>query len=133
MRFGAGAQQFMMYRSGIVALRYIDIAMQHFRGRLRLRIVPRRIDVKKTTLSIAAATAFVIAGSAAGLAAELPTYETRGLPISAVQVQVLGAADVREQSPVATSTVTAHQVSVLTRRTKLTAATAPRTTGVATH
>ncbi len=89
--------------------------------------------MKKTTLSIAAATAFVIAGSAAGLAAELPTYETRGLPISAVQVQALGAADVREQSPVATSTVTAHQASVLARRPKLTAATAPRTTGVATR
>jgi hypothetical protein len=49
--------------------------------------------VKNTTLSIAAATAFVIAGSTAGLAAELPTFETKGLPISAMQVQVLGAAD----------------------------------------
>jgi hypothetical protein len=89
--------------------------------------------VKSTTLSIAAAIAFVIAGSTAGLAAELPTFETRGLPISAMQVQVLGAADVREQSPIASSTAAAHQVSVLTQRTKLTAATAPRTTGVATR
>lgn len=89
--------------------------------------------MKTATLSIAAATAFVIAGSTAGLAAELPTYEARGMPISAMQVQVLGAANVREQSPVATSTATAHQASVLTRRTKLTAATAPRTTGVATR
>ena len=89
--------------------------------------------MKNAALSIAAATAFVIAGSTAGIAAELPTFETRGLPISAMQVQVLGAADVREQSTIASSTATAHQVSVLTRRTKLTAATAPRTTGVATR
>lgn len=89
--------------------------------------------MKKMTLSIAAATALVIAASTAALAAELPTYETKGLSVSAVQVQVLGAADVREQLPVATSTATAHQMSVLTRRTKLTAATAPRTTGVATR
>lgn len=114
-------------------MQYMDIAAQHLRGRLRPRIVPRRIDVKNTTLSIAAATVFVIAGSTAGLAAELPTFETKGLPISAMQVQVLGAADVREQSPLAASTATAHQVSVLTKRTKLTAATAPRTTGVATR
>ena len=89
--------------------------------------------MKNTALSIAAATAFVIAGSTAGIAAGLPTFETRGLPISAMQVQVLGAADVREQSTIASSTATAHQVSVLTRRTKLTAATAPRATGVATR
>ena len=86
-------------------------------------IVPRRIEVKKITLSIAAATAILIAGGTAGFAAELPTYEAAGLPISAMQVQVLGAANVREQSPVATSTATAHQLSVLTPRTKLTAAT----------
>jgi len=89
--------------------------------------------VKNATLSIAAATALVIAGSTAGLAAELPTFEAKGMPISAMQVQVLGAADVREVPPVATSTATAHQVSVLTRRTKLTAASAPQTTGVATR
>jgi hypothetical protein len=123
----------MMCRRDIVAMQYVDVATQHFRGRLRLRIGPRRIDVKNKTLSIAAATVFAIAGSTAGLAAEFPTFETSGLPISAMQIQVLGAADVREQSPVATSTATAHQVSVLTRRTKLTAATAPQTTGVATR
>ena len=88
--------------------------------------------MKKITLSIAAATAILIAVGPAALAAELPTYEAAGLPISAMQVQVLGAANVREQSPVATSTATAHQLSVLTPRTKLTAATAPaRTTGLA--
>ena len=91
--------------------------------------------MKKITLSIAAATAILIAVGPAALAAELPTYEAAGLPISAVQVQALGATNVREQSPVATSTATAHQLSVLTPRTKLTAVTvAPaRTTGLATR
>jgi hypothetical protein len=79
--------------------------------------------VKKTTLSIAAATAILIAGGTAGFAAELPTYETTGLPISAVQVRVLGAANVQEQSPVPTSTASPHQLSVLTPRTKMTTAT----------
>ena len=89
--------------------------------------------MKKTSLSIAAAT--VILGATAGLAAELPSYETKGLPISAVQVGVLGAANVREQSPALISSASPHQLSVLTPRTKLTAATvAPaRTTGLSTR
>jgi hypothetical protein len=78
--------------------------------------------VKKTSLSIAAA-AVLIAGGTAGFAAELPTYEVTGLPISPVQVQVLGAANVREQSPVSTSTASPHQLSVLTPRAKMTTAT----------
>ena len=78
--------------------------------------------MKKTYLSIVAAAVISIAGGTAGFAAELPSYETTGLPISAVQVRVLGAANVREQSPVATSTVTPLQLSVLTPRTKLTTA-----------
>jgi hypothetical protein len=78
--------------------------------------------VQKTYLSIAAA-AISIAGGTAGFAAELPTYETTGLPISAVQVQVLGAANVREQAPVPTSTASPHQLSVLTPRAKMTTAT----------
>jgi hypothetical protein len=79
--------------------------------------------VKKTYLSIAAA-ALSITGATAGLAAELPSYEANGLPISAVQVRVLGAANVREQSPAQTTTATAHQLSVLTPRTTRTAETA---------
>jgi hypothetical protein len=85
--------------------------------------------VKKTYLSIAAAAAISIAAGTAGFAAELPTYEAAGLPISAVQVQVLGAANVREQSPVPTTAASPHQLSVLTPRTKMTTATvAPRQT-----
>ena len=87
--------------------------------------------MKKTYLSIAAAAVISIAGGTAGFAAELPTYEAAGLPISAVQLQVLGAANVREQSPALTSTASPHQLSVLTPRTKMTTATvAPtQTTG----
>ena len=80
--------------------------------------------MKKTYLSIAAVTAISIAGGTAGFAAELPTYETTGLPISAVQVRVLGAANVQEQSPVPTSMASPHQLSVLTPRTKIKTATA---------
>ena len=85
--------------------------------------------MKKTNRSIATA-ALWIAGTTAGFVAELPSYEMKGLPISAVQVRVLGAADVREQSPALTSTATAHQLRVLTPRTTRTAETAaPPTTG----
>ena len=60
----------------------------------------RRTPVKKTYLSIAAAAVDLDgAVGTAGFAAELPTYEAAGLPISAVQLQVLGAANVREQTP----------------------------------
>ncbi len=78
--------------------------------------------MKKTTLAIAAAV-ISIAGATAALAAELPSYEANGLPISAVQVQALGAANVRQQSPVPASALSPHQLSVLTPRTKMTTAT----------
>jgi hypothetical protein len=87
----------------------------------------RRIIVKKTYLSIAAAAVISIVGGTAGFAAELPSYETTGLPMSAVQVQVLGAANVREQSPAPSSTASPHQLTVLTPRTKITTATAAPT------
>ena len=79
--------------------------------------------MKKMSLSIAAAGLSIACGTA-GFAAEPPSYETTGFPISPVQVSVLGAANAREQSPVATSTVTPVQLSVLTPRTKLTTASA---------
>jgi hypothetical protein len=83
--------------------------------------------VKKTYLSIAAAAAISLAGGTAGFAAELPTYQSAGLPISAVQVQVMGAANVQQQSPVQTSSASPHQLSVLTPRTKMTTATVAAT------
>jgi hypothetical protein len=82
--------------------------------------------VQKTYLTIAAAV-ISMAGATAGVAAELPSYETKGLPVSAVQLRVLGAADVRQQSPALTSTVTSHQLSVLTPRKTRTAETAAPT------
>ena len=78
--------------------------------------------MQKTYLTIAAAV-ISIAAATAGVAAELPSYETKGLPVSAVQLRVLGAADVTQQSPALTSTVTAHQLSVLTPRKTRTAET----------
>ncbi len=82
--------------------------------------------MKKIYLSIAAAL-ISTAGGTAGFAAELPTYEAAGLPISAVQVQVLGAANVRERAPVATSAASPRQLGVLTPQTTLTTATAAST------
>jgi hypothetical protein len=91
--------------------------------------------VKKTYFSIAAAAVISMAGGTAGFAAELPTYEAAGLPISTVQVQVLGAANVGEQSPAQTATASPHQLGVLTPRAKRTTAMAAptRTTGLSTH
>ena len=63
--------------------------------------------MKKLSLSIAAVLS--IAGATAAFAAELPSYETTGFPISPVQVGVVGAANVQERSPVAISTVTPLQ------------------------
>jgi hypothetical protein len=84
--------------------------------------------MKKTYRSLAAAAVLSLAGATAGLAAELPSYERTGLPISAVQVQALGAAGVSQQPPVSTSTLTPVQLSVLTPRTKkVTTATAAPT------
>jgi len=88
--------------------------------------------VKKTSLSIALAAVISVAGGTAGFAAELPSYETTGLPISAVQLRVLGIADVQQQAPVSTSTLTPLQLSVLTPRTKTKTATTG-TTGLSTH
>jgi hypothetical protein len=82
--------------------------------------------VKKTSLSIATIAAISLAAATAGFAAELPTYQAAGLPISPAQVGVLGAANVQEQTPVSTATASPHQVSVLTPRHKVKTAEAVR-------
>ena len=74
--------------------------------------------MKKISLSIAAAAMLVTTGAGA---AELPTYEKAGLPVSSVQVQVLGAENVQEAAPVAT-TISPVQLSVLTPRSRITTA-----------
>ena len=87
----------------------------------------------KIVLSLAAA-AMVVAYGAGAMAAERPTFEVKGMPISPVQVQLVGAANVQEQPPVATlaldDTASPHQVSVLAPRTKRTAAAIAPTTGL---
>ena len=77
--------------------------------------------MKKISLSIATAAVLAVTAVTGAVAAELPTYEKAGLPVSAVQLQVLGAENVQEATPVATS-ITPVQLSVLTRRKKITTA-----------
>ncbi|MCA6098112.1 MULTISPECIES: hypothetical protein [Bradyrhizobium] len=86
----------------------------------------------KISLSTLAA-ALAIASATAASAAELPTYEAAGLPISAVQAGVIGAANAREQAPVATTSATPHQLSVLTPRNKMTTARAAARTDRSVH
>lgn len=76
--------------------------------------------MKKISLSIAAAAMLATTAASGAVAAELPSYEKAGLPISAVQLQVLGAEHVRETSSVATS-ATPVQFGV-TPRNKITTA-----------
>jgi hypothetical protein len=89
------------------------------------------LKVKKISLSLAAAV-LSIAAATTGFAAELPAYETTGLPISPVQVQVLGAAHVQQALQVTTSTIAPVQLRVLTPRKKLSTATVG-TTGLSTR
>ena len=74
--------------------------------------------MKKISLSIAAAAMLAMTAASGAVAAELPSYEKAGLPISAAQLQALGAENVQEASPVAT-TVSPVQLSVLTPRHKV--------------
>jgi len=76
--------------------------------------------IMKNLFSITAVAAVVLNGAGAP-AAELPTFELVGFPITSHQVAVIGAADVQEQSPIATLTLggmpaSPHQVAVLTPR-----------------
>jgi hypothetical protein len=48
------------------------------------------------------ATAAVLLTGASAIAAELPTFEAMGFPITLVQTSVLGAAHVQERSPAPT-------------------------------
>jgi hypothetical protein len=74
-------------------------------------------------LSMIAVTSAMIASTASAFAGELPSYEVKSLPISIMQVQVLGGADVQEQSTapemiVAGMPASPAQMSVLTPRVK---------------
>jgi len=84
-----------------------EVAVQQIAISSHWRNLPRRIAVK-LTLSIAAAV-ISIAGGTAAFAAGLPSYERTGFPISPVQMQVLGPANVQERSPAATVVASPHQ------------------------
>ena len=89
--------------------------------------------MNKISLSIAAAAVLAMTAVTGAVAAELPAYEKAGLPVSAVQLQVMGAEGVSEAQPVATS-ATPVQLSVLTPRHKIkTAEGANETVGRAVH
>jgi hypothetical protein len=80
----------------------------------------------KNLLSIAAKAAVMLYTSGAA-AAELPTFELMGFPISPHQVSVVGSAHVQERSPTPTLTLggmpaSPHQIAVLTPRTRVTEA-----------
>ncbi|EIG56453.1 hypothetical protein ABIB90_002268 [Bradyrhizobium sp. JR4.1] len=76
--------------------------------------------MNKKTLSIAAAI-LTIAGSTVAFAAELPTYEANGFPVSPMQVRVLGAAHVEQQASAPTTIASVHQTRVLSPRKMKTA------------
>ena len=75
----------------------------------------------KNLLSIGAITAVTLVGAGVE-AAELPSYELMGFPITPHQISVVGSANVREQSPSFSLTMAgmrSHQMAVLTPRRRL--------------
>ena len=85
----------------------------------------------KTLFSIVSVAGLVLSGAGA-VAAELPTYEIAGFPISPHQFVAVPSADVQERAPAATLTLggmpaSPHQIMVLTPRPR-TAAEASTTT-----
>jgi hypothetical protein len=72
-------------------------------------------------------TAALLLGGVTASAAELPTYEVMGFPITPHQLVAIGSANVRERSPTPTLTVggmpaSPHQIKVLTPRPSMTVA-----------
>ena len=83
----------------------------------------------KTLFAVAAAGTLMLSGTGAS-AAELPSYELAGFPISPHQFSVLGSANVEEQSPSSSLTLAGmpaspHQVAVLTPHARPTGELAP--------
>jgi len=81
---------------------------------------------------IAAAATLMLVGPGAA-AEELPTYEAMGFPLTPHQLVALGSAHVKERSPTPTLTLagmpaSAHQIAVLTPRSKGTVAAGRRQT-----
>ena len=72
---------------------------------------------------VVAALGAVVVGSASVAAGELPTFEKSGLPVTHVQVSVLGSAGVQERSPMPDLTLhgmpaSPHQIAVLSHHPK---------------
>lgn len=77
----------------------------------------------KTLFAMAATGTLMLSGADAG-AAELPSFELMGFPITRHQVAVLGAQGVQEQSVTPTLTLggmpaSPHQIAVLTPRSQM--------------
>jgi hypothetical protein len=76
----------------------------------------------KRLVLFTAIAAVTLGGANVAAAAEIPTYESMGLPITPVQISVVGSAHVQEVSPFPTLTVgsipppSPHQIAVLTAR-----------------
>jgi hypothetical protein len=73
----------------------------------------------KRLVFLAAVTVAILEGADMAAAAELPTYASMGLPISAHQISVVGSTHVQEVSPVPTLTVggmpaSPNQIAILT-------------------
>ena len=72
-------------------------------------------------LVLFAVAAVILDAAQVAAAAELPTYESMGLPITAHQISVVGSTRVQGVSPVPTLTAggmpaSPHQIAVLTAR-----------------
>ena len=79
--------------------------------------------MKRLVLFVALATA-IANGIDVAAASELPTYESAGFPITALQVSVVGATHVQEVAPVPSLTVggmpaSLVQIGFLTPRQKI--------------
>jgi hypothetical protein len=75
----------------------------------------------KPLILSAAVAVVILEGAGVAAAAQLPTYESMGLPITAVQFSVVGSTGVQEVPLVPTLTAegmpaSPHQIAVLTSR-----------------
>jgi hypothetical protein len=75
----------------------------------------------KRQVLFAAVAVVILEGAGVAAAAEIPTYESMSLPITPLQISVVGSTHVQEVSPVPTLTVggmpaSPHQIAVLTAR-----------------
>lgn len=74
--------------------------------------------MNKLMLPIVAAATLAMSVAGGAVAAELPRYEKAGLPVSPVQLQLLGAGNVQQATP-SVASASPVQLSVLTPRRKI--------------